>query len=82
MKTPPIIDTHCHLDFDIFDKDRQQVIERAKNNNISQIIIPATQRHNWQTIHKLCTENNNLHACYGLHPYWTNEHNDEDQWSW
>lgn len=78
MITASIIDTHCHLDFDTFDKDRDQVIDRAIKNNIKQIIIPATQRKNWEKIQSLCADNTHLYACYGLHPYWINSHTDED----
>lgn len=78
MNTSPLIDTHCHLDFEIFDSDRQQVLEHANNNGISDIIIPATQKNNWETIKDICAHDKNLHACYGLHPYWTDSHTDED----
>ena len=74
MATGSIIDTHCHLDFDAFDTDRQLVIERARDNNVSDIIIPATQKNNWETIRNLCVHDDHLHACYGLHPYWTDTH--------
>ena len=26
-----MIDTHCHIDFEDFDKDREEVIKRAKD---------------------------------------------------
>ena len=78
MTLASIIDTHCHLDFETFDNDREQVITRAKNNNVSKIIIPATQRSNWNTIQNICSDDEDLYACYGLHPYWTNSHTTED----
>lgn len=69
-----IIDAHCHLDFKAFDHNRDEVIQRAKKNNISHIIIPGTQQKYWQRIKTLCTDSKYLHPCYGLHPYWVNEH--------
>ena len=78
MTFSPIIDSHCHLDFDAFDKDRTQVISRAKNNNVSKIIVPATQKRNWHTIQNICSDDEGLYACYGLHPYWTSSHTAED----
>ena len=33
-----IIDVHCHLDFEQFDEDRDEVIARAKKNNVKIII--------------------------------------------
>lgn len=71
-----IIDAHCHLDFECFDHDRKQVIERAQRNKVSDIIIPGTQQEYWQRIGKLC-QHPALHACYGLHPYWVSTHQPE-----
>ncbi len=82
-----LIDAHCHLDFEIFDKDREKVLQRAKKNNISDIIIPGTQKKYWHRINTLCRRNKEeetaqgnikLHACYGLHPYWTEWHQLQD----
>ena len=77
-KKPQLIDSHCHLDFETFDKDREQVIQRATDNNISDIIIPGTQSHLWQRICNLSQKYKRLHTCYGLHPYWVNEHSKQD----
>jgi len=73
-----LIDSHCHLDFEIFDGDRQQILQRAIENNISDIVIPGTEKRYWQRINKLCASHKNLHACYGLHPYWINNHTQQD----
>ncbi len=73
-----LVDAHCHLDFESFDNDREQVIQRAEKNNISDIIIPGTQKKYWPRIRKLCAGHNQLHACYGLHPYWTDRHCEQD----
>jgi TatD DNase family protein len=41
-KSPPeLTDTHCHLNFEEFDSDRDQIIERALNNGITKILIPG-----------------------------------------
>jgi TatD DNase family protein len=78
MSTASLIDSHCHLDFESFDNDRTQVIQRAIDNNISDIVIPGTQQVYWDRIKTLCSMHKQLHACYGLHPYWVNEHNEHD----
>ncbi len=90
-KKPYLVDTHCHLDFEIFDKDREKVLQRAKDNHITDIIIPGTEKKYWDRINHLCTSNKEkingadikrrnikLHACYGLHPYWTESHQLQD----
>jgi TatD DNase family protein len=79
MSAPPLIDAHCHLDFESFDNDRIEVLLRAKEHNISDIVIPGTEKIYWDRIKNLCAKNTpelpRLHACYGLHPYWASEHN-------
>lgn len=79
-----LIDAHCHLDFDAFDKDREQVLKRAERNKITDIVIPGTQAKFWGRINTLCNEykknskNVLLHPCYGLHPYWIQNHEQDD----
>ena len=73
-----LIDSHCHLDFDAFDRDRNAVIERARSNGIKQIVIPGVTSSNWDLIREICDNNSQLYACYGLHPYLAAEHTDDD----
>ena len=78
MHVHSLIDAHCHLDFNDFDKDLDDVIQRAKQNGISDIIIPGISVKNWGKIQTLCDKNKNLHPCYGLHPYWAEQHKKSD----
>lgn len=78
MSTYTLIDAHCHLDFINFDNDRDEVIQRAKNNGISDIIIPGVSTTNWDKIKTLNAHYKHLHPCYGLHPYWTDQHTEND----
>src|ERR1044072_5538431 len=36
-----LIDTHCHIYVDAFDNDRPQMIERARDNGVSRMLMPA-----------------------------------------
>ena len=78
MPTDALIDSHCHLDFESFDIDRDQVLQRAQDNNINDIIVPGTEKKYWQRINQLCSRYKQLHPCYGLHPYWVSDHDKHD----
>ena len=73
-----LIDAHCHLDFDVFDDDREQVMTAAAQAGVEHIIIPATVQSRWRKITALCKQRANLSACYGLHPYFVVQHTEQD----
>ncbi|RDH82605.1 MAG: DNAase [endosymbiont of Galathealinum brachiosum] len=73
-----IIDSHCHIDFEDFDNDREQVINRATAENINKIIVPGVTKNNWNKIKSCCEEYSGLYPCYGLHPYFINKHQKSD----
>lgn len=73
-----LIDSHCHLDFDVFDEDREQLVQEAGRAGISHIVIPATTRPRWQKINRLCRQFSSLFPCYGLHPYFVEQHRQQD----
>ena len=75
-----IIDTHTHIDFKDFDKDRDEVIRNAFNSGISDIIVSATTADRWPLIKKICVKHDDIcRPAYGLHPMFMNTHNlDED----
>ena len=73
-----IIDSHCHLDFSDFDSDRSQVLQRAEQANIKKIIIPGVIKKTWNKIKQCCEEHPQLYPCYGLHPYFIDQHTPQD----
>jgi TatD DNase family protein len=73
-----MIDSHCHIDFDVFDNDRNDVIQRATDCGVSDVIVPGVLRKDWSKIQSLCAEHENIHPCYGLHPCFADQHSDDD----
>lgn len=63
-----IVDTHCHLDFDRFDEDRDQVIARAVDAGVARIIVPALDLDNCQIVLSLAGRYANIFAAVGIHP--------------
>ena len=73
-----IIDTHCHLDVSDFNLDRNQVIQRCRQQGISKIIIPAIESKAWHNLLELCNAEAGLYPALGLHPVFLNQHEDDD----
>ena len=63
-----IIDSHCHLDFPKFNRDRQEAIERARHAGVVEIINSGVnQKTNLSTL-ELTREYGHIHATLGLSP--------------
>ena len=63
-----LTDTHCHLDFEKFDADRDSVIERAMQSGIERILIPALDLESSQSAIKLAESQPHFYAAIGFHP--------------
>ena len=61
-------DTHCHLDFNKFDEDREAVIQRAIEAGVTRILIPALGLESSSAVIKLAESHPNLYAAIGFHP--------------
>ena len=66
--TSEIVDTHCHLNFDVFDNDRSQVVQRARENGITRILIPGIDIETSKSALKYAWEFPEVYAAVGLHP--------------
>jgi len=63
-----LTDTHCHLDFDRFDKDRDQVISRARDAGLSRILNPGITVESSRTALELAEKYPEVYAAVGVHP--------------
>ena len=69
-----LVDSHCHLDDDRFDADRDQIVARAKAQNVSRIVIPATTANRWGKVKLVSQSSGALFPAYGLHPMFMSQH--------
>jgi len=63
-----LADTHCHLDFDKFDEDREAVIQRAVDAGLTRILIPALDLNSGRAAVKLAESHPMIYAAVGFHP--------------
>jgi TatD DNase family protein len=73
-----IIDTHCHLDIEQFDADREEVLVRARKNGVTDLVIPAVTADRWDGLLALCMGDPGLHPALGLHPVYLEQHGEND----
>jgi TatD DNase family protein len=75
---PEIIDTHCHIDDEQFNADREAVLARCYALGIQKIIVPSIHRNNWDTVLELCSQHDALFPALGLHPLFVEKHSPSD----
>ena len=63
-----MIDSHCHLNFESLKNNFNEMINNAKNNNITSILSINTDPDNFLEHFKLVENYNSIYLSYGLHP--------------
>lgn len=71
------IDTHCHLDAREFDADRGEVVRRAREAGVHQIVLPAVAVWNFQQVRELAHAHGFCYAL-GIHPLCVDAAHDHD----
>ena len=71
------IDSHVHLDAPEFDADRSAVLQRARAVGVTQMVIPAVARANFDTVRELA-HNHGLVYALGIHPMYVDRAADAD----
>ena len=61
-------DTHCHLNFNKFDPDRDEVLRRAEEAGVTRILIPGTSLTSSRSAVELAESQPGLYAAIGVHP--------------
>lgn len=64
-----LIDTHCHLDFPDFDPERDQIIARAHQAGVAQMITISTRVKKFDTIRQIAEANPTVFCSVGTHPH-------------
>ena len=80
QKNIPLIDSHAHLDFDRFDDDRSDVIDRARRAGVYAILSIGTDIASSQRAVDLAGQNDMLYASAGIHPHQADDFQD-DEWA-
>jgi TatD DNase family protein len=63
-----LTDTHCHLDYNKFDSDRAEVIQRALDAGLIRMLVPGLHHRSSAEAVKLAESNPSVYAAVGFHP--------------
>ena len=68
-----LVDSHCHIDVEQFDADRDEVIQRATDAGVKMMLVigtgEATNFDNFQRVVDLAEKHENIYASIGVHPH-------------
>ena len=73
-----LIDTHCHLDAEEFDPDRDAIVAAARAGGVEKIVVPAVHAANFDIIHSLCLRYSCVLPAYGIHPLYVSHAAESD----
>ncbi len=69
----PLIDTHCHLNFNQFNEDREAVLARAVEQGVRTIINPGVDVQSSRAAIALAERYDQVYAAVGIHPTSTDQ---------
>lgn len=64
-----LVDSHCHLDFDSFDEDRAETIQRALDAGVGTIVTICTRLSRFEEVRNIARSNDRIWCSVGIHPH-------------
>lgn len=64
-----MFDTHCHLNFKRFKKNIDEVIARAHESGVTDIVVPGTDIASSQKADEIAQKYDRIYAAVGIHPH-------------
>ena len=73
MSDIELIDSHCHLIFDNFDKDLNEVVQRLRSRGVRKLVHACCELSEIPKLKKISYEYNEIFYSVGLHPLEANK---------
>ena len=64
-----LVDSHCHLDFETFDSDRDDVFARARDAGVGAMVTICTRLSRFDEVLALAAPRSNVFCSVGIHPH-------------
>lgn len=73
-----IVDSHCHIDDEKFDQDREIVISNFEEDGIDFIVDPASDISSSEKIIEIVKKYDRVYGAVGIHPHEVEDVTDDD----
>jgi TatD DNase family protein len=64
-----LVDSHCHLDFDVFDTDRAATIARARAAGVNTLVTICTHLSRFDAVRAIAEADPHIWCSVGVHPH-------------
>ena len=64
-----LVDSHCHLDFDVFDADRSEMIARARAAGVATMLTICTHLSKFDAVRAIAENDPDIWCSVGVHPH-------------
>ena len=64
-----LVDSHCHLDFDVFDADREATIARARAAGVTTMLTICTHLSKFDAVRAVAEADPEIWCSVGVHPH-------------
>jgi len=68
VSVPAIVDSHCHLDFETFEEERDEVIARARRAGVCRMVTISTRISTFPRIRAIAEHYDDVFCSVGIHP--------------
>jgi len=72
-----LVDSHAHLEMPDFERDLEQVIQRANESGVGYIFTVGTEEKDWKRALEIADSHPSIYAILGVHPHNTKEIGDQ-----
>ncbi|GLQ33232.1 TatD family hydrolase [Litoribrevibacter albus] len=66
-------DTHCHLDFEVFDSSLESLLVACRSSGIDRFVIPGTRVSSIPKIRSIQKQNEGVYVAFGIHPFFVDD---------
>jgi TatD DNase family protein len=71
------VDSHCHLEMESYDKDRDKVVERSLEEGLTYLLTVGTDEQYFRKVVEIIEKYDRVYGAIGIHPHESESYNEE-----